>query len=94
MHDTPAPSPGRDTGSFTLRFLSAFKQSWPFIDLTPERDMCAALGDAATGLVLPVSTENDIKYWFGACPISNREILIFGGKKDGNSSAGSYLFDT
>jgi hypothetical protein len=40
------------------------------------------------------SFENDIKYWFGACPISNREILIFGGKKDGNSSAGSYLFDT
>jgi hypothetical protein len=58
VHDTPAPSPGRDTGSLTLRFLSAFKQSWPFIDLTPERDMRAALGDAAAGLVLPVSTEN------------------------------------
>ena len=38
--------------------------------------------------------ENDIKYWFGACPISNREILIFGGKKEGNSSNSSYIFDT
>ena len=40
------------------------------------------------------SFENDIKYWFGACPISNSEILIFGGKKDGNSSSSSYIFDT
>ena len=40
------------------------------------------------------SFENDIKYWFGACPISHREILIFGGKKEGNSSASSYIFDT
>ena len=40
------------------------------------------------------SFENDIKYWFGACPVSQTEILIFGGKKDGHSSASSYLFDT
>lgn len=40
------------------------------------------------------SFENDIKYWFGACPVSQSEILIFGGKKDGHSSASSYLFDT
>ena len=40
------------------------------------------------------SFENDIKYWFGACPVSQSEILIFGGKKDGASSASSYLFDT
>jgi hypothetical protein len=38
--------------------------------------------------------ENEIKYWFGACPISNREILIFGGKKEGNSSSSSFIFDT
>ena len=38
--------------------------------------------------------ENDIKYWFGACPISPTEILIFGGKKDGSSSQSSYVFDT
>lgn len=38
--------------------------------------------------------ENDIKYWFGACPISASEILVFGGKKDGNSSHSSYIFDT
>ncbi len=30
--------------------------------------------------------ENDIKYWFGSCPVSATEILIFGGKKDGASS--------
>ena len=40
------------------------------------------------------SFENDIKYWFGACPISQNEILIFGGKKDGHSSQNSYIFDT
>jgi hypothetical protein len=40
------------------------------------------------------SLENDIKYWFGACPISNSQILIFGGKKEGNSSSSSYIFDT
>lgn len=40
------------------------------------------------------SFENDIKYWFGACPVSQNEILIFGGKKDGNSSQSSFLFDT
>ena len=40
------------------------------------------------------SLENDIKYWFGACPISKSEILIFGGKKDGASSSSSYIFDT
>ena len=40
------------------------------------------------------SFENDIKYWFGACPISTTEILIFGGKKDGNASSSSYIFDT
>lgn len=40
------------------------------------------------------SFENDIKYWFGACPVSSSEILIFGGKKDGNSSSSSYIFDT
>jgi hypothetical protein len=40
------------------------------------------------------SFENDIKYWFGACAISNAEILIFGGKKDGASSNSSYIFDT
>jgi len=38
--------------------------------------------------------ESDIKYWFGACPVSATEILIFGGKKDGQSSQSSYLFDT
>lgn len=38
--------------------------------------------------------ENDIKYWFGSCPVSATEILIFGGKKDGASSSSSYLFDT
>ncbi len=38
--------------------------------------------------------ENDIKYWFGSCPISQTEILIFGGKKDGNASQSSYIFDT
>lgn len=38
--------------------------------------------------------ENDIKYWFGACPVSSTEILIFGGKKDGASSNASYIFDT
>jgi hypothetical protein len=38
--------------------------------------------------------ENDIKYWFGSCPVSATEILIFGGKKDGASSGSSYLFDT
>lgn len=38
--------------------------------------------------------ENDIKYWFGSCPVSATEILIFGGKKDGASSNSSYLFDT
>ncbi len=38
--------------------------------------------------------ESDIKYWFGACPISTTEIIIFGGKKDGNSSNSSYVFDT
>lgn len=38
--------------------------------------------------------ENDIKYWFGSCPVSATEILIFGGKKDGASSCSSYLFDT
>jgi hypothetical protein len=38
--------------------------------------------------------ENDIKYWFGSCPVSSTEILIFGGKKDGASSGSSYLFDT
>lgn len=40
------------------------------------------------------SFENDIKYWFGACPISNSEIIIFGGKKDGASSNSAYIFDT
>jgi hypothetical protein len=40
------------------------------------------------------SFENDIKYWFGACAISNSEILIFGGKKDGASSNSAYVFDT
>ena len=40
------------------------------------------------------SFENDIKYWFGACPVSQTEFLIFGGKKDGNSSASSYIIDT
>jgi hypothetical protein len=40
------------------------------------------------------SFENDIKYWFGSCPISNTEILVFGGKKDGASSNSSYIFDT
>ena len=40
------------------------------------------------------SLEADIKYWFGACAISQHEILIFGGKKDGNSSSSSYVFDT
>ena len=38
--------------------------------------------------------ENEIKYWFGACPISSSEILVFGGKKDGNSSNASFIFDT
>lgn len=38
--------------------------------------------------------ENDIKYWFGSCPVSATEILVFGGKKDGASSSSSYLFDT
>ena len=38
--------------------------------------------------------EADIKYWFGSCPVSATEILIFGGKKDGASSSSSYLFDT
>jgi hypothetical protein len=38
--------------------------------------------------------ENDIKYWFGAYPVSQNEILIFGGKKDGTSSSSSYIFDT
>lgn len=38
--------------------------------------------------------ENDIKYWFGSCPVSATEILIFGGKKDGASSSSSYIFDT
>jgi hypothetical protein len=38
--------------------------------------------------------ENDIKYWFGSCPVSATEILIFGGKKDGASSNSSYLLDT
>jgi hypothetical protein len=40
------------------------------------------------------SFENDIKYWFGSCPVSTTEILIFGGKKDGASSNSSYIFDT
>lgn len=40
------------------------------------------------------SLEGDIKYWFGSCPVSATEILIFGGKKDGASSHSSYLFDT
>lgn len=40
------------------------------------------------------SLEGDIKYWFGSCPVSPTEILIFGGKKDGSSSNSSYLFDT
>jgi hypothetical protein len=40
------------------------------------------------------SLESDIKYWFGACAISQNEILIFGGKKDGNSTSSSYIFDT
>lgn len=40
------------------------------------------------------SFENDIKYWFGSCPISSTEILVFGGKKDGASSNSSYIFDT
>ena len=40
------------------------------------------------------SFEHDIKYWFGACPISANEILVFGGKKDGASSNSSYIFDT
>lgn len=40
------------------------------------------------------SLEADIKYWFGACPISQHDILIFGGKKDGASSISSYIFDT
>ena len=40
------------------------------------------------------SFENDIKYWFGSCPISTTEILVFGGKKDGASSNSSYVFDT
>jgi hypothetical protein len=39
------------------------------------------------------SLENDIKYWFGSCPISATEILVFGGKKDGASSNSSYIFD-
>ena len=39
------------------------------------------------------SLENEIKYWFGACPINSSEILIFGGKKDGASSQSSYLYD-
>lgn len=38
--------------------------------------------------------EAEIKYWFGACPISSSEVLIFGGKKDGASSNSSYIFDT
>lgn len=38
--------------------------------------------------------ENDIKYWFGAYPISSTEVLIFGGKKDGASANASYVFDT
>lgn len=38
--------------------------------------------------------ENDIKYWFGAYPISNTEVLIFGGKKDGASANASYILDT
>jgi len=38
--------------------------------------------------------ENEIKYWFGSCPISETEILIFGGKKDGSSSNASFIFDT
>lgn len=38
--------------------------------------------------------ENDIKYWFGSCPVSATEILIFGGKKDGASANSSYIFDT
>lgn len=40
------------------------------------------------------SFEADIKYWFGSCPISDTEILVFGGKKDGASSNSSYVFDT
>jgi len=44
--------------------------------------------------VWSTSLEADIKYWFGACPISQQEILIFGGKKDGASSCSSYIFDT
>jgi hypothetical protein len=44
--------------------------------------------------VWSTSLEADIKYWFGACPISQQEILIFGGKKDGASSSSSYIFDT
>lgn len=40
------------------------------------------------------SFENDIKYWFGSCPVSATEIIVFGGKKDGASSNSSYLFDT
>ena len=40
------------------------------------------------------SLEADIKYWFGACAISNQDILIFGGKKDGASTNSSYVFDT
>ena len=40
------------------------------------------------------SFENDIKYWFGSCPVSGTEILVFGGKKDGASSNSSYVFDT
>lgn len=38
--------------------------------------------------------EQDIKYWFGACAISGSEILIFGGKKDGNSSNSTFILDT
>jgi hypothetical protein len=44
--------------------------------------------------VWSASLETDIKYWFGACPISQTDILIFGGKKDGASSQNSYIFDT
>lgn len=44
--------------------------------------------------VWSASLETDIKYWFGACPISQTDILIFGGKKDGASSQSSYIFDT
>ena len=68
-------------GSLTLRSLSAFRQSWPFMDLTPAREMCWDLGAAAAGLV-PVRTENNWINIAEKCALRQRcRCRIFGRRR-------------